>query len=445
MPLKSALIPLLLMLLAPAAFPQESHTPALLTLDQAISLAIQQNRLIHSSALEVLKLDDKLAATRTMRYPYFSWYTFGSQRLTGLDFIFPAGSFGTNPPIPAADTAIHAAATPAVLLMGRIDQPLSQQYRIGLNLHSIDMEKQIAVEQERLQKQSVVDQVKRTYYAILQMQSSLESVEESIRLYKEMDRVTEQYVLQQTALKSQSLEVKTRLAKAEYDALALRNPIDTQKEQLNSLMGRDLRTGFSVSPVPDAAGVEKDLEAARKLALAQRPEVTQARLRVKQAEYDRRVKKSEYIPDLSLSFSYVSPVGYGSLVPSNIASVGLLFTWEPFDWGKKKHELSEKSRVIEQAELALHEAEDQVAIDVGSRFRTLEETHQLIIVSRLGQETAREKLRVMSNKYKQDVSLFADLLQAQASLAEADNQYQQALLNYWTARADFEKSLGMEP
>jgi outer membrane protein TolC len=101
--------------------------------------------------------------------------------------------------------------------------------------------------------------------------------------------------------------------------------------------------------------------------------------------------------------------------------------------------------VVEQAELALHEAEDQVALDVGSKFRTLQETHQLIVVSRLGQETAREKLRVMNNRYKQDVSLFEDLLQARTSLAEADSQYQQALLNYWTARADFEKSLGMEP
>jgi outer membrane protein TolC len=441
----SALILLLLMIARASTFAQEVPAPALLTIDQAISLAVQHNRLIHSSALEILKLDDKLAATRTLRYPYFSWYTFGSQRITGLNFIFPAGSLGTNPPIPASDTAIHYAATPAALLMGRIDQPLSQQYRIGLNLRSIDMERQIAVQQERLQKQSVVDQVKRTYYDILQMQSSLESVEENIRLYREMDRVTEQYVLQQTALKSQSLEVKTRLAKAEYDALALRNPIQTQKEQLNSLMGRDLRTEFSVSPVPEAAGIEKDLEAARKLALEQRPEVTQARLRVQQAEYDRRVKKSEYIPDLSLSLSYVSPVGYGSLVPTNIASVGLLFQWEPFDWGKKKHELAEKGRAIEQAELAVHEAEDQVAIDVGSRFRKLEETHQLIVVSRLGQETARENLRVMSNRYRQDVSLYEDMLQAQASLAEADSQYQQALLNYWTARADFEKSLGMEP
>ncbi len=427
-----------------AAFADEVPAAPLLSLDEAIAQAVQHNRLIQSSGLDVLRLDEKLASTRTSRLPHFSWYTFGSQRLTGLDFIFPAGAFQKNPPIPATDTSIHSAAVPAAVLMGRIDQPLSQQYRIGLNLRSIDVERQIAVQQERLQKQSIVDQVKRCYYGILQMQSSLESVEESIRLYKEMDRVTDQYVLQQVALKGQGLEVKTRLARAEYDALTLRNPLQTQKEQLNSLMGRDIQTEFSVSPVPEASMIETDLAAARKMALTQRPELAQARLKVRQAEYDWRAKKAEYIPDLSLSFSYLSPINYGSLVPMNIASAGLLFEWEPFDWGRKKHELAEKSRIVEQAQLAAREAEDQVALDVGSKFRKLQELHQLIVVERLAQETARENVRVVSRRYSQEASLFQDVLQAQANLAGSNSQYQQALLNYWTARADFEKALGMD-
>ncbi len=442
MPPAAVITSLLLLLLPSAEFPEQGPAPALLTLDQALTQALQQNRMIHSSALEVLKSDDQLAAARTRRLPSFNWYTFASQRLTALEFIFPKDAFG--PGIPATDTSIRAPAVPAALLMGRIDQPLSQQYRIGLNLGSLNVGRQIALQKERLQKQEIIDQVKRCYYSILQMQSSLESIEESIQFYKEMDRVTDQYVLQQVALKSQSLEIKTRLAKAEYDALALRNPLQTQKEQLNSLLGRGLQTEFSVSPVPEAAGVETDLASARKLALEQRPELMEARLKVRQAEYDWRIKKSEYIPDVSLSFSYVSPVNYGSLVPTNIASAGLLLQWEPFDWGRKKHELAEKGRTVEQAKLALSETEDQVAIDVASKFRNLQQTHQLIIVSRLSQETARENLRVVSNRYGQEVSLFKDVLQAQASLAEADSQYQQALLNYWTARADFEKSLGMD-
>ncbi len=447
MSLRVVLIVVVLMFFPSASHPQDNAAPVL-TLEEAISLALQGNRVIHSSALDTLKLDDKLAATRTQRLPHFSWTTFASQRLTALDFLFEKGAFGNDysiGPIPSEDTSIHVPIRLAAVLQGRIDQPLTQQYRIGLNLSALDVERQIAVQQERLQKQSIVDQVKRSYYSILQMQSALESVEESIRLYKEMDRVTDQYVLQQVALKGQGLEVKTRLAKAEYDALTLRNPLQTQKEQLNSLMGRDLVTPFNVSPVPEATGVETDLVAARQLAQTQRPELTQARLRVRQAEYDYRAKKAEYIPDISLSFSYLSPINYGSMVPSNIAGLGLYLDWEPFDWGRKKNELAEKGRVIEQAQLALREAEDQVALDVGSRLRKLQETHQLIVVNRLAEETARENLRVVNSRYSQEASLFKDVLQAQASLAETASQYQQSLLNYWTARADFEKALGMDP
>jgi outer membrane protein TolC len=36
-------------------------------------------------------------------------------------------------------------------------------------------------------------------------------------------------------------------------------------------------------------------------------------------------------------------------------------------------------------------------------------------------------------------------LQAQSSLAEADRQYKQALLSFWTAKADFEKAIGANP
>jgi outer membrane protein TolC len=48
----------------------------------------------------------------------------------------------------------------------------------------------------------------------------------------------------------------------------------------------------------------------------------------------------------------------------------------------------------------------------------------------------------MGNRYKQQAALLNDVLNAQAALAEADNQYQQALLAFWSARADFEKAVG---
>jgi outer membrane protein TolC len=66
----------------------------------------------------------------------------------------------------------------------------------------------------------------------------------------------------------------------------------------------------------------------------------------------------------------------------------------------------------------------------------------MLVVNRMSQESSVEKLRVMGNRYKQQAALLNDVLNAQAALAEADNQYQQALLAFWSARADFEKAVG---
>src|SRR6266487_4240714 len=67
----------------------------------------------------------------------------------------------------------------------------------------------------------------------------------------------------------------------------------------------DVQTTFQVSPVSETVVYAEDAEAASRRAVTQRPELQQAQLKVKQAEYDRRMKQAEYIPDVSLAFSYL--------------------------------------------------------------------------------------------------------------------------------------------
>src|SRR5207247_2363886 len=102
-------------------------------------------------------------------------------------------------------------------------QPLSQQYRIGLTIAQAQLAHDAESERLRQIRQSTVDEVKRAYYGILQTQSALVSLQEAIRLYRELDRVTGDHVARQVSLRSDSLEVKTRLAKVEYEALDLTN------------------------------------------------------------------------------------------------------------------------------------------------------------------------------------------------------------------------------
>jgi outer membrane protein TolC len=60
----------------------------------------------------------------------------------------------------------------------------------------------------------------------------------------------------------------------------------------------------------------------------------------------------------------------------------------------------------------------------------------------LGQQTAREQLRVAIDQNRQQVTLQRRVLEAQAASADADQQYRSALAAFWTARADFERAIG---
>src|SRR5262249_33486286 len=113
-----------------------------------------------------------------------------------------------------------------------------------------------------------------------------------------------------------------------------------------------------------------------------------------------------------------------------------------FDWGRKRHEMAEIRKSIRQAQTSLRETESQVLIEVGDKYRKLRQSRQMLITAQLAQETARGNVRVYNARFAAQEALLKDVLQSQAALDEANNQHEQALISFWTARADFEKAIG---
>src|ERR1700741_4321915 len=57
-----------------------------LTLEQAVAVALENNRGLRSSGLEAEKAQDKLNANRTRQFPNISIYALGAQQLQSFDF-----------------------------------------------------------------------------------------------------------------------------------------------------------------------------------------------------------------------------------------------------------------------------------------------------------------------------------------------------------------------
>jgi hypothetical protein len=124
---------LIVMLLLPALARGNPPSPVeVLTLQQAVPLALESNRSVRNAELEVSKQEDNLFVARTRRLPSFDLNLFGSILLQPIDLTFKQGDFGTFPgggPNPSTDVRISTPRTFNLFALASVNQPLSQLYR----------------------------------------------------------------------------------------------------------------------------------------------------------------------------------------------------------------------------------------------------------------------------------------------------------------------------
>jgi outer membrane protein TolC len=395
-----------------------------LTLEEALSIALEDNLSVDNAVLQVQKAGDAVKAAKTKLLPEFNVSAYESYHLTDEAFTFKKGAFGDFPgigPIPAETTKISTTPDFTTFLNATIAQPITQLYEITLYIKQRKVEQSLFGQELRSKQQQVAEDVKKEYYNILKSESSLAAEKEKILFLTELYELVNRYVSVGRALESESLDVKARLGKAEYEQFKLGNEMATEKEKLNKLLGRDIDTEFTVTPVSGAQPMTIN----------------------QYAENEVDLKKSKYIPEVGVQLQYTANLDI-ELLPENTSSVALFAKWDFFDWGERQAEIAEKRKAVIQAKNLLDESKSQVLIDVNTKIRKLEEAAAMIDVAELEQAAAKERLRVTMNKYKVDSAILQEVLEAESSLEEKNKDYQEAVLEYWTSRAELEKAMGEE-
>jgi len=424
----------------------QTNGGAVLTLDQALVLAKANNRDLKLFGLDVGKQREALGEARTHLYPRFDTSVLAAELLTPLDFTIKKGQFGTfsgTGPIPGSNTNLHTPARPIAIASVTATQPLTQLIRIHLFIADQRLKVDAAQLSFDQREQKLTDDVRHSYYQVLQSQIQYESQQSVVKYLEELLQLTDRRFSQHAALEADRLSVKAEVAKATYQLTTIEDTLADNKEALNHLLGRRVQTEFSVELVPATLPEQEDLPAARATALERRPEMKLAANRVHQADLATRSEKTHYIPDVSIQASYLSPANINFL-PQNIGSVGALLTWQPWDWGEKRHKVRQAALAEQQAGLSLEDTREQILVEVDSNFRHLREARAHLAVTEAIRDAEIERLRNQKEAYSQQSILLTDLLKQQSSLADAESQYHQAVLAYWSARADFQKTLGEE-
>ena len=132
---------------------------------------------------------------------------------------------GTGP-IPSTNAKIHTPAVFTTYLTGSIDQPLTQQYKIGLGIHATELGRDIAREDVRAERQKIAAEVRNAYFNLFAIQASVDAAREAVKTFEEAQRVTVQYVSEKTVLRADALDVDARLAKSRYELSVAENGLD---------------------------------------------------------------------------------------------------------------------------------------------------------------------------------------------------------------------------
>jgi outer membrane protein TolC len=426
----------------PLAAPQPGEGG--LTLDEAIAIAINNNRDITSAAHSVANADLAIETAKSYRLPQFSVEMLSGQSLTEVGVDFPAGAFGVFEglgPVPAVNTTVTSPRRPMVFAQASVAQPITQLIKTNLNVKATAIGRDIEQERRRQTIQTTAANVRKAYYALLQVDASLRAAETVLDASRALDTVVGERVVQRVALKGDGLQSQLHVAEAVQERLTLQNTRAEREEQFNLLLGRDPSTPVVVVPVPIVDPSKIDLQTVIAEAVERRADVRAARLRVDQAELQQRVTNAGRIPEVSVALSYQSFFNT-DLLPRNQTSVGLQVKWEPWDWGRRQREARERGNDIEQAKLSLRQLEDKVRIEVAKSYRDIQQARGQVLLARASQEVAHDHVRVTTERIKVAAALPVDGLSADRELAESAAREQDALSGYWAARAAYEQAIG---
>src|SRR6202045_5444127 len=228
---------------------QESGLPEL-TLEQAVEQAVANNSSLKTASLETRRAADDLAANRTRRFANTQVTALGAQLVTKPSVTYPAGSLGVysaTGPIPATNQKVEIPRKPVGIVNVLVAQPLSTQYQMHLQLKALALGVEGTRQDEVKTRLEVVDQVRRAYYAVVEAQSALDSLQASLPYYRESHRLAlvnrgKETILESDLLNADSQLLKLQNALSDASESAARQKLKELQEKVKreAALSRDL-------------------------------------------------------------------------------------------------------------------------------------------------------------------------------------------------------------
>lgn len=415
------------------------------TLAECIELGLKNSRSLHVAALRNRQLQAGLAEAGTARLPSLSLGARYS-RLSPL----AGGTVQVVTPITATIT-LPSTIEDNYSLTASLQQPLFTGLRIRHNVAQARALLEQGVSEYRQSRQELLYQVRLYYWNLVKAQEVQKYIQDNIEQVKAHLKEIEDLYARGLVTYNEVLKGRLQLADAALRELEAENTRALAQARLNVLIGLPPQAafepayGFQRNPEPPGP-----LEALIAAALGQRPESAAMQQRLKAAREGIGVARSGWYPAVFLAGNYQYALPNPRQFPPTASfvstwDVGIVASVDPGRWPAVAHRTEQAVSQLAQAQEALGQLQDAIALEVIQAYLELKKSDEQIGVAEQIVQQAEENYKITDRRFENGLALSTDVLDAELARLQGNLQLSQARVDNQIAQAALLRALGSEP
>lgn len=292
-------------------------------------------------------------------------------------------------------------------------------------------------------RENLVLETVTAYYDILAAQKVAEVDAQTVRNYEaHLAHVKGMYTAG-SAPKVDLLRSEVELANARQNLIKSQNAYDVAVSALRNIIRMDASEDLQLTEPFSYAVFSRGLDECIAYAKACRKDLLQAKIAVEQAQKDVEIAKSDKRPSVSLSVGngwdkQLLPAGDNHSLTASVAA-----SWNVFDNNVTNANIDAAEIAVEEAQLALLKAVDEVDLEVRQSYLNMREAEKRFHTTEVAVQQAEEDYYIASEKYKAGEGVMLDIIDAQLALSTAKTNYIKSRYDYASNKAKLENAMGL--
>ena len=404
-----------------------------LTLDDSIRMALENNRTIKESMMDVDTARWAQHQARRSGGPKLTWS--GSAARIGGEAYENARKTGDSPY--KSNYANSMELSMPLYTGGQLENNI-EAAKYGVDVADLTLE---------ATKQTIKLSATSAYFRILQCRNLIQVDQDAVdTLQAHLSNVNAQYRVG-TVAKSDVLRSQVELANAQQSLVSAQNNYDIAVSTLNNIIGLPTDTVLNIRDELKYTKYELTLDNCTAYALAHRPDGIAAEHAVREAEAAMKAVKAGYRPQVQAvaqkAIAGEHPFG-DNHDSSNTWSIGVEGSWNIFDNNVTEAQVQQKKAALNKAQQASMQQQEAIQLDVRTAYLNLLAAEKNIQTTKVAVDKAQEDYKIAQVRYSAGVGTNLDVMDAEEKLTSTQTTYITALYDYNTSKASLDKAMGLK-